>query len=201
MNYLIAGLGNIGGEYSATRHNMGFMALDSLAEQSNAIFSTQRYGDIASFRLKGHNVTLLKPSTYMNLSGKAVSYWMKELNIPMENLLVVLDDLALDFGSIRMRKKGSDGGHNGLKNIDYCLESDEYARIRLGIGNGFAAGGQIDFVLSRLTEEEMKMLPELHKRTANAIKSFVLEGVDKAMNRCNAKSNQLESPFQSSSSQ
>ena len=121
MNYLIAGLGNIGYEYAATRHNMGFMALDALAGASNAVFSIERYGSIAEFRLKNNMVTLLKPSTYMNLSGKAVNYWMQELGLPLENLLVVVDDLALEFGTLRMRKRGSDGGHNGLKSIDYSL--------------------------------------------------------------------------------
>ncbi|MBO4764920.1 MAG: aminoacyl-tRNA hydrolase [Bacteroidales bacterium] len=199
MNYLIAGLGNIGSEYAMTRHNMGFMALDALAEASNAVFSVKRYGAIAEFRLKNNIVTLLKPSTYMNLSGEAVRYWLKELNIPLENLLVVVDDFALEFGTLRMRKKGSTGGHNGLESIDYCLASNEYARLRIGIGNGFLPGGQVDFVLSELLLEEKRALPQLLERTTAAIRQYVLEGVDRAMNQCNAKSAQMPSPLQSPS--
>ena len=197
MNYLIAGLGNIGSEYAGTRHNMGFMALDALAGASNAVFSVKRYGSITEFRLKNKMVTLLKPSTYVNLSGEAVRYWLDQLNIPRENLLVVVDDLALEFGTLRMRKRGSDGGHNGLKSIDYCLESDDYARLRIGIGNGFAPGGQIDFVLSELLLEEKRVLPQLLERTTAAIRQFVLEGVERAMNQCNTKSAQMPSPLQS----
>ncbi|MBP5210270.1 MAG: aminoacyl-tRNA hydrolase [Bacteroidales bacterium] len=187
MNYLIVGLGNIGAEYASTRHNMGFMVLDALAGASNIVFQTERYGDIATFSLKGRKVTLLKPSTYVNLSGKAVRYWMEEMNVPMENLLVVLDDIAIPFGTIRMRKRGSDGGHNGLKSIDYCLISDDYARLRIGLGHGFGEGGQIDFVLGELIPEEKEILPEVLSTASEAIKSFVLEGVDNAMNKYNTK--------------
>ena len=189
MNYLIAGLGNIGAEYASTRHNMGFMVLDALAGASNVIFQTERYGDVATLSLKGNKVTLLKPSTYMNLSGKAVRYWMKKLDIPNERLLVVLDDIALPFGTLRMRKRGSDGGHNGLKSIDYCLISDDYARLRIGIGHGFAEGGQIDFVLGELIPEEKEILPQVLATASEAIKSFVLEGADSAMNKYNTKKN------------
>ena len=185
MNYLIVGLGNIGAEYANSRHNMGFMTLDAYAKASNVSFSSERLGDIATVRLKGHVLTLLKPSTYMNLSGRAVRHWMTKNRIANENLLVIVDDLALPFGSRRMRKKGSDGGHNGLKNIDYCLGTNEYARLRLGIGNGFAPGGQIDFVLGELLLEEKRELPEVLERACKAIDSFVLVGPDKAMNVCN----------------
>ncbi|MBR5736591.1 MAG: aminoacyl-tRNA hydrolase [Bacteroidales bacterium] len=199
MHYLIAGLGNIGSEYELTRHNMGFMALDALAWASNAVFSVKRYGSVAEFRLKNKIVTLLKPSTYMNLSGEAVRYWMNELDIPLENLLVVVDDFALEFGTLRMRKKGSTGGHNGLESINYCLATNQYARLRIGIGNGFAPGGQVDFVLSELLLEEKRALPQLLERTTEAIRQYVLEGVDRAMNQCNAKSAQMPSPLQSPS--
>ena len=185
QTYLIAGLGNIGPEYALTRHNMGFMTLDALAAASNVVFSTERYGDTAELRLKGNTLHLLKPSTYMNLSGKAVAYWFHKLNIAPENLLVVVDDLALPFGALRLRKSGSDGGHNGLKSIDYHLITNQYARLRLGIGNGFAPGGQIDFVLSELMLEEKRILPDVLSNAVEAIKCFVLEGPDRAMTRFN----------------
>ena len=187
-SYLIVGLGNIGPEYALTRHNMGFMTLDAFAMASNVVFSTMRYGDMAEVRLKGNTLHLLKPSTYMNLSGKAVAYWYKQLKIAPENLLVVVDDLALPFGTMRLRKAGSDGGHNGLKSIDYHLITNQYARLRLGIGNGFAPGGQVDFVLHELLLEEKRMLPEVLNNAIEAIKCFVLEGPDKAMTRFNRKS-------------
>lgn len=187
-SYLIVGLGNIGPEYALTRHNMGFMTLDAFAMASNVVFSTMRYGDMAEVRLKGNTLHLLKPSTYMNLSGKAVAYWYKRLKIVPENLLVVVDDLALPFGTMRLRKAGSDGGHNGLKSIDYHLITNQYARLRLGIGNGFAPGGQVDFVLHELLLEEKRMLPEVLNNAIEAIKCFVLEGPDKAMTRFNRKS-------------
>ena len=194
QTYLIAGLGNIGLEYAATRHNMGFMALDALAGASNAVFSTGRYGDLAEVRLKGNTLHLLKPSTYMNLSGKAVAYWFHKLNIAQENLLVVVDDLALPFGALRLRKSGSDGGHNGLKSIDYHLITNQYARLRMGIGNGFAPGGQIDFVLGELLLEEKRILPDVLSNAVEAIKCFVLEGPDRAM----TKFNRLQPPQKSS---
>ena len=205
QSYLIVGLGNIGPEYALTRHNMGFMTLDAFAMASNVVFSTQRYGDMAEVRLKGNTLHLLKPSTYMNLSGKAVAYWYKQLKIAPENLLVVVDDLALPFGTMRMRKSGSDGGHNGLKSIDYHLVSDQYARLRLGIGNGFAPGSQIDFVLSELLLEEKRILPQVLTNAVEAIKCFVLEGPDRAMTKFNRKSppvaaDQSKSPEENSSS-
>ena len=200
QTYLIAGLGNIGPEYAATRHNMGFMALDALAGASNAVFSTGRYGDLAELKLKGNTLHLLKPSTYMNLSGKAVAYWYHKLNIEPERLLVVVDDLALPFGALRLRKSGSDGGHNGLKSIDYHLISNQYARLRMGIGNGFAPGGQIDFVLSELLLEEKRMLPDVLSNAAEAIKCFVLEGPDRAMTKFNRLQPPQKSPEENSSS-
>ena len=153
MKYLIVGLGNIGSEYRNTRHNIGFKVLDAFAEASNIIFSTQRYGDVAQVRVKNKVLFLLKPSTYMNLSGEAVRYWMNKENIPLENVLVIVDDLALPFGAIRIKGKGSDGGHNGLKNIAALVGGQNYARLRFGIGNDFPKGAQVDYVLGNFTEE------------------------------------------------
>ncbi len=186
LTYLIAGLGNIGAEYENTRHNMGFMVLDAYAKASNIVFSTERYGDIAQTSLKGRKVVLLKPSTYMNLSGNAVRYWMNRLNVPAERLLIICDDLNLPFGSMRMRKKGSDGGHNGLKNIVEMIGTQEYSRIRVGIGNDFSRGAQVDFVLGKLNDEQMKMMPEICEKAAAGIDEFVLAGPDKAMNSVNS---------------
>ena len=185
MNFLVVGLGNIGSEYANTRHNMGFMVLDAWAQASNAVFSTQRYGDIAEVSFKGHRITLLKPSTYMNLSGKAVRYWMQEKKIALENLLIVSDDLNLPFGSIRMRKNGSDGGHNGLKNINELLGTQEYARIRLGIGNDFSRGHQIDFVLGKLSPEELELMPKISEKVIEGVKAFTTIGVERAMSATN----------------
>ena len=201
QTYLIAGLGNIGPEYALTRHNMGFMTLDALAAASNVVFSTERYGDVAEMRLKGNTLHLLKPSTYMNLSGKAVAYWFHKLNIAPENLLVVVDDLALPFGALRLRKSGSDGGHNGLKSIDYHLITNQYARLRMGIGNGFAPGGQIDFVLSELLLEEKRILPDVLSNAVEAIKCFVLEGPDRAMTKFNRNAPPTKEDNQSKSSE
>ena len=185
MNYLVAGLGNIGPEYARTRHNMGFMVLDAWAKASNTSFSTQRYGDIAEISLKGRKITLLKPSTYMNLSGNAVRYWKEKLGIGNENLIVICDDLNLPFGTLRMRKKGSDGGHNGLKNITEVLGSQDWCRIRMGIGNEFAAGGQVDFVLGELSAEQMEMMPQLCEKVRRGVQDFVFVGPDRAMNAFN----------------
>ena len=187
MNYLVAGLGNIGQEYSDTRHNAGFMVLDAWAQASNAVFTTQRYGDVAEVSFKGRKITLLKPSTYMNLSGNAIRYWMTKLKLPVENLLVICDDLNIPFGTLRMRKKGSDGGHNGLKNIQELLGTQDYARIRVGIGNDFLKGGQVDFVLGKLDEEELKAMPEICAKIIEGAKSFVFCGADRAMNSFNTK--------------
>lgn len=187
MNCLVVGLGNIGSEYENTRHNMGFIVLDAFAKASNVVFHTDRYGDIAEVPFKGHRFTLLKPSTYMNLSGKAVRYWMQEKKIPIENVVVICDDLNLPFGTIRMRKNGSDGGHNGLKNITELLGSQEYARIRLGIGNDFARGHQVDFVLGRLGEDELKLMELISAKVIDGVKAFAAIGVDRAMNSTNCR--------------
>ena len=187
MNYLIAGLGNNGVEYENTRHNMGFMVLDAWAKASNTCFQSGRYGSTAQISFKGRKFTLLKPSTYMNLSGKAVRYWMNELNVPIENLLVISDDLNLPFGTIRLRKNGSAGGHNGLGNINELLGTQNYARIRCGIGNEFSRGGQIDFVLGELSKEEMEQMPEICGKVIEGIKAFATIGPDRAMNVVNIR--------------
>ena len=191
MNYLIVGLGNIGAEYAGTRHNMGFMVLDAWAQASNTVFRTERYGDVAEISFKGRKLYLLKPSTYMNLSGKAVRYWMTKLGLPMENLLVICDDLNLPFGTVRMRKKGSTGGHNGLENIQLLLGTQDYARIRLGIGNDFSTGGQIDFVLGPLSAEQREAMPALCDKVIDGVKAFVTVGPDRAMNTFNTKSGKV----------
>lgn len=186
-DYLVAGLGNIGAEYADTRHNVGFMVLDAWAASADAAFQTARYGDIAKISFKGRRITLLKPSTYMNLSGNAVRYWMNELGIPMENLIVICDDLNLPFGTLRMRKKGSDGGHNGLKNIQELLETTEYPRIRIGIGNNFKKGGQVDFVIGTMSQEEREAMPEICNKVIEGIKAFTTIGPDRAMNSFNTQ--------------
>ena len=187
VKYLIVGLGNIGAEYAETRHNIGFKVLDALAA-SDAVFTPERYGAIARLKYKGRTLILLKPSTYMNLSGKAVAYWVKQEKIPMENLLVVTDDLALPYGTIRIRGKGSDGGHNGLKSINALLGTTEYARMRIGIGNDFARGAQVDYVLSEWTHEEKEAMPERLAAAGEAIKSFATIGLERTMNLHNRKS-------------
>ena len=189
MEYLVAGLGNIGSEYSRTRHNMGFMVLDAWAQASNAVFSTKRYGSIAKVTFKGRNFTLLKPSTYMNLSGNAVDYWVKKMNIPLENLIVVCDDLNLPFGMTRMKLGGSSGGHNGLWSVEDMLETDRYCRIRIGIGSDFSRGGQIDFVLGDLSEDEMKEIPQICERVIEGIKAYSTVGPQRAMNSLNTRQN------------
>ena len=188
MTYLVVGLGNIGAEYAGTRHNMGFMVLDAWAQASNILFRTERYGDVAEVSFKGRRITLLKPSTYMNLSGKAVRYWMTKLNLPAENLLVICDDLNLPFGTVRMRKKGRSGGHNGLENIESLIGTQEYARIRMGIGNDFTPGGQVDFVLGSLSPEQRETMPGLCEKVISGVKAFVTVGPDRAMNSFNLKS-------------
>jgi len=186
MNFLIAGLGNIGQEYENTRHNIGFMVLDAWAQASNASFVTGRYGSTTEVSFKGKKFTLLKPSTYMNLSGKAVNYWLGKLNVPRENLLVIVDDLAIPFGTLRMRARGSAGGHNGLKSIDFSLASDDYARLRVGTGNGgFAEGHQVDFVLGEWLLEEKRLLPEITSAAIEATKCFATEGIARAMTQYN----------------
>ena len=187
MKYLIVGLGNIGAEYRDTRHNIGFKVLDAFAEASNIVFSTQRYGDVAQVRVKNKILVLLKPSTYMNLSGEAVRYWMNKENIPLENVLIIVDDIALPFGAIRIKGKGSDGGHNGLKNIAALLGTQNYARIRFGVGNEFVRGAQIDYVLGNFTEQQSRELPVRMKVACDAIKAFCLSGLTFAMNNFSNK--------------
>lgn len=181
MKYLIVGLGNIGDEYAATRHNIGFKILDAFAKASNISFTTARYGDVAYMRLKNKQLVLLKPSTYMNLSGNAVRYWMDHEKISLDNLLVVVDDLALPFGAIRIKPSGSDAGHNGLKNIAQMLGTQAYPRLRFGIGNDYPRGGQIDYVLGVFTLDERQKLPMRIDVAIDAIKEFVLAGLQKAM--------------------
>ena len=185
--YLVVGLGNIGAEYAKTRHNMGFMILDAWAQASNVLFKTDRYGDVAEVSFKGRWFVLLKPSTYMNLSGNAVRYWMQQLHLPLENLIVISDDLNLPFGTLRMRANGSSGGHNGLEDITTKMESDKWARIRVGIGNGFSRGGQIDYVLGALSKEEMEQVPALAARVIQGIKDVSTIGIQRAMNTVNTK--------------
>lgn len=186
MKYLIVGLGNIGAEYAETRHNIGFKVLDALAERtSNAVFSTARYGAVAEIRHRGHTLILLKPSTYMNLSGKAVNYWMQKEKIPLENVFVVVDDIALPFGQIRIRKSGSDGGHNGLKHINFTFGHTDYARLRFGIGGDFPKGMQVDYVLGEWFPEQKRELPSLLETAGDAILSFVSQGVERTMNTFN----------------
>lgn len=187
MKYLVVGLGNIGSEYADTRHNIGFMILDAFAEASNISFSTERYGDVAHSRLKNKQLVLLKPSTYMNLSGNAVRYWQQKENVPLENILVIVDDIALPFGAIRIKTRGSDAGHNGLKNIAQMLGTDAYARLRFGIGDNFPRGCQIDYVLGAFNDQERKALPERITVAVDAIKEFVLAGPQNAMCKFNNK--------------
>lgn len=183
--YLIACLGNIGREYEGTRHNIGFMTADRLAADAGVAFESCRYGDMAQVKVKNCLLMVLKPSTYMNLSGVAIRYWMNKEKLPLERLLVVVDDLALPFGTLRLRQRGSDAGHNGLKNIASELGTTNYARLRVGVGNDFARGAQIDFVLGKFPEEEARELPEKLERAAEAVKSYCLAGPAYTMNHFN----------------
>lgn len=185
--FLIVGLGNIGAEYVNTRHNIGFKILDYFANQESISFQTQKLGEVAEFKIKGRTVLLLKPNTYMNLSGKAVKYWMEKENIEKENILVITDDLNLSFGSIRIKAKGSDGGHNGLKNIQLLLNSTEYPRYRFGISDAFKKGKQVDYVLGEWSLEEKEALKERLGVSAEIIKSFALAGLNNTMNLFNGK--------------
>ena len=187
MKYLVVGLGNIGAEYAETRHNIGFKVLDRLAAETNTSFISGRYGSVAEFRHRGHIVTLLKPSTYMNLSGKAVRYWLDAEKIEIQNMLVIVDDIALPFGTLRMRAKGSDGGHNGLKNINELLGRNDYSRIRFGIGGDFARGHQVDYVLGEWSDEESKAMPERLKLFGDAVLSFATIGGERTQNLFNNK--------------
>lgn len=187
MKHLIVGLGNIGPEYEGTRHNIGFRILDALAKASNISFQDRRYGFVAHMRVKNQELVLLKPSTYMNLSGNAVRYWMQQERIPLENILILVDDLSLPVGTIRMRQGGSDAGHNGLKHIAQMLETQSYNRLKFGIGNEFPRGGQIDFVLGKFSPEDEKIVDERALVACDAIKAYALSGMAFAMNHYNGK--------------
>ncbi|MDR1102599.1 MAG: aminoacyl-tRNA hydrolase [Tannerella sp.] len=187
MKYLIAGLGNIGPEYWGTRHNIGFRVVNALSEEAGANFTEERYGAVARLRIKNAEPILLKPNTFMNLSGHAVRYWLQKERIPLEQLLVVADDLSLPFGALRLKPKGSHAGHNGLRNLEEMLETSAYCRLRFGIGDHFLRGRQIDYVLSPFTPEEQEQLPERVKQAAEMVKSFCLAGADVTMNLFNHK--------------
>ncbi len=181
MKYLIVGLGNIGAEYAGTRHNIGFRVADAFAEARGLQFSTERYGDVARGRLKNKQIVILKPSTYMNLSGNAVRYWKEKEGLETENILVVVDDIALPFGAIRMKPSGSDAGHNGLKNIAQMLGTQAYPRLRFGIGDNYPRGCQIDYVLGQFSAEERESLPARVDVAVDAVQTFVLAGLQRAM--------------------
>lgn len=183
--FLIVGLGNMGPDYVGTRHNAGFMVADRIADDAGVSFASKRYGDMAVVKVKNCELLVLKPSTFMNLSGVAVRYWMNKEKLPLQNLLVIVDDMALPFGTLRLRKQGSDAGHNGLKNIAAELGTQAYARLRFGIGNDFARGAQVDFVLGKFPPEERAKLPELTERAAEAVRAFCLSGIDFAMTHFN----------------
>jgi PTH1 family peptidyl-tRNA hydrolase len=185
MKYLIVGLGNIGSDYKNTRHNIGFKILDAMAQASNVSFSDKRYGFVAETKHKGRSLTLLKPSTYMNLSGNAVDYWMKKEKIPIENTLIIVDDIALPLGSLRLKPKGSDGGHNGLANISAVLGTNQYARLRVGIGASFNKGHQIDYVLGEWEPDEVKTVEEKIPVAIEIIKSFAFTGLELTMTAFN----------------
>lgn len=185
--FLIAGLGNIGAEYVNTRHNIGFKILDRLAQQEGISFETAKLGAVAEYKIKGRTLILLKPNTYMNLSGKAVKYWMDKENIAAENVLIVTDDLNIAFGTIRIKAKGSDGGHNGLKSIQQLLNSTDYPRFRFGISDEFKKGKQIDYVLGEWDDKEKLALPERLDKSVEAIKSFALAGLADTMSNFNGK--------------
>ncbi len=187
MKYLIVGLGNIGDEYRGTRHNIGFRILDAFAEASNISFTTERYGDVAHMRLKNKQLTLLKPSTYINLSGNAVRYWKEKEGIDVDHILILVDDIALPFGAIRIKSGGSDAGHNGLKNIAQMLGTQAYPRLRFGVGNDFPRGCQIDYVLGQFTLDQRQQLPARIDVACEAIKAFCLSGIGFAMCNFNNK--------------
>ena len=187
MKYLIIGLGNPGAEYENTRHNIGFKVLDALISASNTSFKTDRHADVAELKFKGRKLVLIKPNTFMNLSGKAVNYWMQQSKIEATNILVVTDDISLPFGVLRMRKKGSDGGHNGLKDINSVIGNNNYARLRFGVGNDFPRGKQIDFVLSSFTDVDNKSIEERIDLAIMMIQGFVTIGIDQTMSEFNGK--------------
>ncbi len=185
MTHLIVGLGNIGAEYVGTRHNIGFDVVDKLAADAGATWEDRRYGAVCTIRVKNQVLVLLKPSTYMNLSGDAVRYWMKEKKVDLPQMLVIVDDLALPFGQLRMKASGSEAGHNGLRHITQVLGTQGYNRLRFGIGNDFPRGGQVDFVLGHFEGEDLAKKPEALARAAEAVKSFALQGLARTMNQFN----------------
>ncbi len=187
MKYLIGGLGNIGAEYELTRHNVGFLVVDYLADKNNVTFQQGKSAFFAEFKYKGRTLILLKPTTYMNLSGKAINFWLQDQKIPLENLLVITDDIALPFGKLRLRPKGSNGGHNGLGNIQEVLGTEQYSRLRIGIGSEFSKGRQVDFVLGNFSPEQMKDMPFLLSSAGDAVLNFVTIGVERTMNEVNKK--------------
>ena len=187
MKYLIIGLGNPGAEYENTRHNIGFKVLDALVSESNTSFTSDRYADVTELKFKGRNLVLIKPNTFMNLSGKAVNYWMQQSKVDATNILVVTDDISLPFGELRMRKKGSDGGHNGLKDINSVLGNNNFARLRFGVGNDFPKGRQVDYVLSSFSENDKKLMPERTTLAIQMIEGFTTIGIDRAMSEFNGK--------------
>lgn len=189
VKYLITGLGNIGPDYENTRHNIGFMVLDQIAAQKEVSFEPARYGDVCRFRFKGRMFILLKPSTYMNLSGKAIHYWLTKEKIELDKLLVITDDVALPLGTLRLKTKGSDGGHNGLSNIISVLGTQEFARLRFGIGNDYPKGTQVQFVLGKWTPEELEVIQPLYKTCLNLVTSLSTVGIDRTMNQFNTKPN------------
>jgi len=186
MKFLIAGLGNPGPKYELTRHNIGFLTLDQLADEHKAEFRLERHAERAEVKHKGKSLNLIKPTTYMNLSGKAIAYWLQELKIPKENLLVIVDDLAIPFGSLRMRTKGSSAGHNGLNSIEEVLGGQNYSRLRFGIGNDFGKGQQADYVLSNFTSEELEKLPPIMKKANEMVLSFCTIGPERTMSLYNS---------------
>ena len=185
--FLVVGLGNIGAEYANTRHNIGFMTVDALAKASTVFFSSDRLADVAELKWKGKTIILIKPTTFMNLSGKAVNYWLQAEKIPRENLLVITDDIALPLGTLRLKGKGSDGGHNGLKSINEVLASTEYARLRMGVGNEFAKGKQVNYVLGEWSKEELTALEPRIQIACDMIRSFAAIGIQLTMTNFNNK--------------
>jgi PTH1 family peptidyl-tRNA hydrolase len=185
MKYLIVGLGNIGAEYEITRHNIGFLTLDRLADQQKVEFETLKLAMKSEFKYKGRQIHLIKPTTYMNLSGKAVNYWMQELKIPKENIMVITDDIALPFGKLRLRAKGSSAGHNGLKNIEQLTGGQNYARLKFGIGDDFHKGQQVDYVLSPFTQQEFDELPFIMDKACDMVLGFATIGINRTMSEFN----------------
>ncbi|SNY95416.1 aminoacyl-tRNA hydrolase [Flagellimonas pacifica] len=183
--FLIVGLGNIGMEYEETRHNIGFKILDFLADEEAFVFEGAKLGSVATFKYKGKSILCLKPSTYMNLSGKAVRYWIEKEKIPLENVLVITDDINLPFGTLRVKTKGSDGGHNGLKDIQNTLQTSKYNRFRFGVGSEFSKGKQVDYVLGKWSDDEVQKLKERLQKSTHVIRSFVFSGIKNTMNQFN----------------